>query len=72
MLPRTLSPQRVKAIRLALGMNISQFARECNTSRQVIYSWEDGTNAPSGVAARLLELFEEQHEQRGDHREESG
>lgn len=64
---RSISHERVAKIRKKLGMNVSEFARECNTSRQVIYHWESGDKKPDGSAVRMLELLEELHDERAKH-----
>ena len=47
----------VKTIRLRLGMTQRLFAEALGVSVKTIESWEAGTNRPSGIANRMLELL---------------
>ena len=60
---RSMAPEKVTQIRAKMGMNVTEFARECNTTRQTVHTWENGSKPPSGTATRLLELFEELHDE---------
>lgn len=43
-------PKRVTQLRKALGLTQAAFARRVGVSRQTVLLWEQGKNAPSGVA----------------------
>jgi DNA-binding transcriptional regulator YiaG len=61
---RTMDAARVAEIRHKMGLNITDFARECNTSRQTVHNWENGSRIPDGTSVRLLELLESLHDER--------
>lgn len=50
---------RVVLVRKKLGISQPVFARALNVSDDTVRGWEQGRNAPSGAAARLLEIAEE-------------
>ena len=50
---------RVIDLRHRLGISQPVFAQALNVSGDTVRGWEQGRNPPSGAAARLLELVEE-------------
>jgi putative transcriptional regulator len=50
---------RVIDLRKKLGVSQPVFARVLNVSNDTVKGWEQGRYAPSGAAARLLEICEE-------------
>jgi putative transcriptional regulator len=50
---------RVIDLRHRLGISQPVFAQALNVSNDTVRGWEQGRNPPSGAAARLLELVEE-------------
>jgi len=59
----TISPlhsftaDEIKAIRAKLSMTQRLFAEALGVSVKTVESWETGTNRPSGIASRMLELL---------------
>jgi putative transcriptional regulator len=53
-----VSRNDVAALRLREGLTQAQFADLLGTSLGTVRKWESGERAPSGAAARLLELLE--------------
>lgn len=53
-------PSSVTAVREAMGMNLSEFARYCHVTRQTVYNWERGRTEVEGPARVLLALLGEQ------------
>jgi len=47
----------VKAIRLQLSMTQRLFAKAMGVSVKTVEAWESGTNRPSGIANRMLEIL---------------
>ena len=47
----------IKAIRQRQNMSQRLFAQALGVSIKTVEAWETGTNAPSGVANRMLELL---------------
>lgn len=43
---RELIGQRIKALREAQGLSLSEFARRCGTQRQTVHVWEQGRAKP--------------------------
>jgi hypothetical protein len=55
-----MKPTHITAIRKGLNQNISSFARTVGVTRQTVHNWEAGRSTPTGPAAKLLHLIEEQ------------
>ncbi|HEX6008123.1 MAG TPA: helix-turn-helix domain-containing protein [Burkholderiales bacterium] len=55
----TFTKGRVIDLRHRLGISQPVFAQALNVSNDTVRGWEQGRNPPSGAAARLLELVEE-------------
>ncbi|MCL2049494.1 MAG: helix-turn-helix domain-containing protein [Defluviitaleaceae bacterium] len=49
---------QIREIRANLGMTQVSFAHALGVSPKTIEAWESGTNKPSGIASRMLELIE--------------
>lgn len=54
----TLSPTKIKAIRLREKVSQPVFAFYLNVSPSTIKKWETGEKSPSGAALRLLNIIE--------------
>ena len=52
------TPMEVKKIRIQHSMTQRLFAEALGVSVKTVEAWETGTNTPSGIASRLLELLE--------------
>ena len=57
---REYSREEIKAIRNKAGMSQRVFAAYMGVSVKTVEAWECGTRKPSGSAARLLEVLQEQ------------
>lgn len=55
--PRKYPPERVRALREAMGMSQAMFAQVIGVSRILVQSWERGVRVPSPLAARLLDTI---------------
>lgn len=53
--PRRYRPKQVRATRALLGASQALFARFLGVSVQTVRAWEQGTNVPSGMAARFMD-----------------
>ncbi len=53
--PRSYTPAQVKAVRRLLGASHSIFAQFLGVAVVTVRAWEQGTNKPSGAAARLMD-----------------
>jgi len=53
----TFSADEIKSIRTKLSMTQRLFAEALGVSVKTVESWEKGTNRPSGIASRMLELL---------------
>jgi len=53
----TYTAGEIKAIRIQQNMTQRIFAEALGVSVKTIESWESGTNHPSGIARRMLELL---------------
>ena len=51
------SKEEIKQIRQKLNMTQKLFASALGVSVKTIEAWESGTNAPMGIANRMLELI---------------
>lgn len=51
--------QRVRALRLHLGMSQQELAAELGTRQQTVSEWETGRYRPRGASARLLTIVAE-------------
>jgi len=56
--PFRYDAERIREVRVRLGFNQNTFAQALNVSGQTVRAWEQGVNAPSGAALRLLEVAE--------------
>jgi len=54
---RMYSGEDVKVIRNNINMTQRVFAEALGVSAKTVEAWESGTNTPSGVARRMLELM---------------
>jgi len=54
---RTHSGEEIKKIRKRLNMTQKLFAAALGVSAKTVEAWESGTNTPSGIANRMLELL---------------
>lgn len=52
------SPKEIKSIRKKTGLTQKALAGYMGISRKTVEAWERGTNKPSGMASRLLNLLE--------------
>lgn len=52
-------PSQVTATREKMGMNLSEFARYCQVTRQTVRNWEQGRTEVEGPARVLLALLGE-------------
>ena len=53
------SATEIKAIRMRLCMTQRLFAEALGVSVKTVESWESGTNRPSGIAKRMLQLLKQ-------------
>ena len=51
------SANEIKNIRLQQGMTQKVFAAALGVSVKTVEAWESGTNTPSGIANRMLDLI---------------
>jgi putative transcriptional regulator len=56
--PPAYGADRVRRLRLRLGMSQPRFSRLLNVSPKTVQSWEQGTRVPSHSSARLLQVIE--------------
>lgn len=56
--PATLKPEDIKALRERNHVSQPVFARYLNTSESTIQKWETGAKRPSGPALKLLSIVE--------------
>lgn len=54
------SAERITALRHALGLTQSAFARELGVRQQTVSEWETGQYLPRGASLRVLSIFAEQ------------
>lgn len=54
--PPAYDADRIRALRLRLGLRQDDFARALNVSGKTVRAWEQGVNTPSGPALRLLQI----------------
>ena len=54
----TYTSDEIKQIRMRQNMTQRLFAEAFGVSIKTVEAWETGTNSPSGVANRMLELLE--------------
>jgi DNA-binding transcriptional regulator YiaG len=54
--------ERVRSLRLRLGLSQQQFADELGVRQQTVSEWETGRYAPRGATARLLGIVAERAE----------
>jgi putative transcriptional regulator len=61
--PKPMSPKEIMTLRKS-KLRVSQqvFARLANTAPQTVHAWEQGRAKPSGVALRVLHLFDDKPE----------
>ncbi len=50
------TPEQIRAIRLALGLTVAQFAEKLGVDRNAVYLWEAGKRHP--VYRRMVEINE--------------
>jgi len=55
---KTLSPRKIRAIRLRENASQAVFARYLNVTTGLVSQWERGEKRPSGAALKLLTLVE--------------
>lgn len=55
---KSYSAQKIKDIRLSVGMSQKLFAGYLGVSIKTVEAWEAGKNRPSGAACRLLSILE--------------
>jgi putative transcriptional regulator len=55
--PRELSASNIKALRESLSMSQPIFARRIYVSPSTVAKWEAGTNKPSGIALKYLNVL---------------
>jgi putative transcriptional regulator len=55
---QTLSPRKIRAIRLRENASQAVFARYLNVTTGLVSQWERGEKRPSGAALKLLTLVE--------------
>jgi putative transcriptional regulator len=53
--PGRYTPRQVRAIRRLIGASQSVFAQYIGVAVATVRAWEQGTNRPSGAAARLMD-----------------
>ena len=53
------TPEQIRRMREALGLNQSEFAEKLGVSQPTVSMWEIGERSPSGSAAMLLEMLSE-------------
>src|SRR5262249_39845757 len=53
--PGRYAPRQVRAIRRLIGASQSVFAQYIGVAVATVRAWEQGTNRPSGAAARLMD-----------------
>ncbi len=51
-------PEEIKSIRKKTGLSQKALAGYMGISEKTVEAWEKGTNKPSGLASRLLNLLE--------------
>ena len=51
-------PEEIKSIRKKTGLSQKALAGYMGISEKTVEAWEKGTNRPSGMASRLLNLLE--------------
>jgi putative transcriptional regulator len=61
--PKPMSPKQITTLRKT-KLRVSQrvFARLANTAPQTVHAWEQGRSKPSGIALRVLHLFDDKPE----------
>ena len=61
--PKPMSPRQIGDLRRK-KLRVSQrvFARLANTAPQTIHAWEQGRAKPSGIALRVLHIFNDRPE----------
>jgi len=59
---RIYSSGEIKAIRIHQCMTQKIFAKALGVSIKTVEAWEAGTNRPSGIANRMLELLTQDNE----------
>jgi putative transcriptional regulator len=60
--PRVFTPEEIRRIRDTLHMSQSFFAGVIGVSKKTVESWEYGRGKPSGAAARVLTIADEDPE----------
>lgn len=53
-----MTPERIKAIRTALGENTQTFAQRLARSGRTVEDWEQGRRSPDALVIRELERLE--------------
>lgn len=53
----TISPEEIKAVRLANNVSQPVFAAVLNVSPNAVKSWEQGIRTPNGAALRMIDLI---------------
>jgi DNA-binding transcriptional regulator YiaG len=59
--PEPWTPERIAALRAALGLSQAAFAGELGVRQQTVSEWETGRYQPRGATARMLALLAEAH-----------
>ena len=60
--PGRYTPAQVRTVRRLLGVSQSIFAQFLGVATTTVRSWEQGTNRPSGAAARLMDEIQSEPE----------
>ena len=55
---KTYTAKEIKKIRKSTGLSQKMFAKYMGVSDKTVEAWEAGTNTPSGVASRILNMME--------------
>ena len=57
-----MTPERVKALRVVLGLSQAKFAAALGMSLGAVRHWEQGIRLPDGAACKLLRVLEKHPE----------
>ncbi len=58
LVPPTIKPRQIKALRERHRVSQPVFARYLNTSESTVEKWETGAKKPSGMALKLLSVVQ--------------
>lgn len=59
--PPEMTPEKVRALRMKLGVSQPVFAQQLRTEPRTIQNWEQGISKPNAQAAILLGLIDRDH-----------